>query len=151
MIKDWQMFSYFFIYLFVFSVYTAIWERDIVYSSVFQSILPFFSLIKSLSSLLWKWFECLYLLKSMIPQLCKVTVSFYYKLVATVDFINLKQIVCEGYLLLGRLNTIWKVSQTALFCHQFVLTKMLLDSLVFVSFFSAKKLYNFIFTNKTFV
>lgn len=128
------MFTYFFIYLPVFNIHTAIWERDAMYSRVLKSILPFFKLIKSLTSLLWKWFECLYLLKSMIPWLCRETVSFYYWLVATVDFVNLKQIRCEGYLLLDRLNTFWKpvwFFQIALFCCWMVLTKMLLVSWFF--------------------
>lgn len=151
MIKDWLMFSYFFIYLPFCLQYTySIWERDTIYSRVFQSILPFFSLIKSLSSLLWKWFECLYLLKSMIPRPCRETVSFYYKLVTTVDFINLKQTKCEGYLLLGRLNAFWKISQSALFCNQIVLTNMLLGSTIF-TFFLRQEIVSLILPNKTFV
>lgn len=73
----------------------------------FQSIILFFNLIKSLSSLLWKWLECLYLLKSMISQ-CVKKVSFYCLMEASVDFVNLKQIRCEGYLLLSRFNIFWK-------------------------------------------
>lgn len=100
------MFTYFFIYLLVFYIHSSIWEGDAKYSRVFSVIL-FFNLIKSLSSLLWKWLECLYLLKSVISQ-CVKKVSFYCLMEASVDFVNLKQIRCEGYLLLSRFNIFWK-------------------------------------------